>query len=795
MGGGKGSQTIGYHYLFSILFGIGRGPINELRMIKAADKVVWDGHSCRVGDVHIIDKPDLFGGEKKEGGIQGLFRLMQGAPDQVIPGASPLIAISGYGGVFANAFGQLFKGNPLGGVIGVVVGSLFGHGPNKAGVLPDLKALIGGRMGELRGRVTLFYDGLMSSMNPYIKEWTFRVRRTWAGWDDDDCWYKNRATIYLQGGTVHAMNPAHILYECCTNRSWGRGLNRAKMGSSWVYAANRFCEESLGLCLVWYRREDIDDFIQRVCDHAGCVVFTDRETGLIEIKVLRADYSLADLPHFDMNSGLLSIKEDDSGSSDASASEVIITGLDPLTNQKIEGRAHNLAVRHSRDGAASVAKKYEGLPTVELCNRVAARDLAVGAGGIRKFTVVLDRAGFKLHPGAVFAVSYAPRGIVNLVLRAGEIDDGNMLDGKIKIKAVQDVFSLPDTTWITPVENTWTPPSSAAVAATDERLFELGYRDIYLHTTKDTADSVGPGESYFGSVVGRPAVTNTQYRLLTRTAGDSGWPNNATFYFTANATLSTAIDALATTFVVDNVEDFEEASSDLVGDSLLIGEERMKIASFDPDTRTFEVVRGVCDTWPAAHAAGDRVWLPDDDYGTDGRLYAEGEIAEAKALPKSTSEELPEADATLMTLTLTGRAPRPYPPADVKVNSVSIYGTPDEGTNEPVVTWVERNRITQGDQLVGFFDPTVTPEAGTTYRIRFYMEQTDPTEYATYDGITSGWTYSNSDQTIDGVDTKSTVWAELVSVRDGIESWNPTRFRVVLRSGYGYAYGYNYGGA
>jgi hypothetical protein len=71
--GGKGGQTIGYHYYFSILFGIGR-QVNELRTIMVADKIAWEGTVLR-GDVQAIKKPDLFGGEKKEGGIQGPFRI------------------------------------------------------------------------------------------------------------------------------------------------------------------------------------------------------------------------------------------------------------------------------------------------------------------------------------------------------------------------------------------------------------------------------------------------------------------------------------------------------------------------------------------------------------------------------------------------------------------------------------------------------------------------------------------------------------------------------------------------
>jgi hypothetical protein len=71
MGGSKkDGQTIGYNYYFSILFGLGR-QVNEVRTIMVADKIAWQGPSGCSGAVQAIQKPELFGGEKKEGGIQG----------------------------------------------------------------------------------------------------------------------------------------------------------------------------------------------------------------------------------------------------------------------------------------------------------------------------------------------------------------------------------------------------------------------------------------------------------------------------------------------------------------------------------------------------------------------------------------------------------------------------------------------------------------------------------------------------------------------------------------------------
>lgn len=749
---GKGGQTIGYHYLFSALFGIGRGPLDELVTIKVADKIAWDGHMCD-SSPGIINKPDLFGGEKKEGGVQGLFRMFMGDADQVLPGAISANIASGFG-----LFG-------------------LGGGPYPRGTLPDLKGALGGRSGEFRGRAVLWFDGLMASMNPYIKEWSFRVRRSRKGWDNDDPWYPAKATIYLAEGKIHAMNPAHILHECFTNRAWGRGYERSIMGSTWVYAANTLCSEGLGLCLPWFRRDELGNFIQEINDHIGSATYLDRETGLIEIKLFRDDYDPVDLPHFTVDSGLLRISEDDTGSTDVMPDEIIVTGRDPITDLEIEGRAHNLGARQSHLGTATSIQKYRGLPTVDLCNRTAARDMIAAGAGLRKFSVTLDRAGFKLHPGAVFKISYAPRNISHMVLRAMEIDDGNMVNNEITIKCMQDVFSLPLTTWITPVENTYEPPNPNPVPATDEVLEEAAFRDLYLGAASSVRDDLREETTYIVSLVGRPEVSNIEYDLATKLDSEPSFYGGHISFFTANAVLVGDLSPTATTLTYSDPEDFL-TDDEIIDSGLMIGGERLRVDAIDRDALTLTVTRGCIDTWPAAHTSGARVWFTDDDMGTDHRIYLPGETVEAKVLTRSGSGQLDLDEADLLSLDLEGRAFRPYPPADVQVNGVSIYDLADEGTGEPEVTWVERNRLTQADKLVGFFESTMAAEDGTTYNIRIYANEDDTVPVREETAITTPWTYDNSMQATDGV--SGIVWAELTSVRDDVESWKPQRFVLLL---------------
>ena len=145
---GAKKQTIGYHYIMTLLFGLCRGPINEIREITVGDKTALGGNLCSPIP-GTINEPNLFGGEEKEGGIQGGYRLYMGELDQVLDGAAT-----------------------------VVVG---GQGPVKAAKLRDLRGILEGKVSMLRGVVTFHFNGLISSMNPYPKEWAFRCRRTTAG--------------------------------------------------------------------------------------------------------------------------------------------------------------------------------------------------------------------------------------------------------------------------------------------------------------------------------------------------------------------------------------------------------------------------------------------------------------------------------------------------------------------------------------------------------------------------------------------------------------------------------------
>jgi hypothetical protein len=786
---GSKKQTIGYHYLMAMLSGLWRGPINGLTGIKVGDKMAWTGNVTD-DSMQTINVPSLFGGEKKEGGIAGGFRVFMGAPDQVLPGA----------------------------------GAYTVSAPVKSGTLPDVQSAIGGLVSEFRGVVTFWFDGLITSMNPYPKAWKFRGWRTTAGWYNDDPWYPEKATIYLTGsqivtlaqatasgwtaiiaqmlglgttiiktgviGGIKAMNPAHIIYECCTNPEWGRGLDRALLDeNSFVYSANLFCSENFGLCMTWFRKEEIDVFIQTVLEHVGGALYTARETGLHPLRPIRLDYDPDNIPTFDEDSGLLDILDDDTASSDTAYSEVIITGHDPIEDKDFEMRAQNTAAWQESGAANTLAKTYKGLPTKELAGRVAARELKVHASGLKRFRVVLDRRAWRVAPASVFKIISTKRGIGTVILRAGEIEDTSITDGRITIRAVEDVFGMPETSFIEPVEGEWTPPATDAQPPTAELLTEAGYRDIYLVQGESEANAMTEGESVILQVAAAPSSTALEYDLWTKADGETAYDNRGSGHFTGTATLAADVGPLDTTFMLEDMADFDAAN---IGDGILIGNEMVGLVDIDTDTGEATVKRGGADTLPQAHSAGDRLWTVDDDATSDGRIYEEGELVYAKVLTKTSSDELTLDEATEQSVTVAGRAFKPFPPADLKVDGDSIFTLTGEHT-EPVFTWAERNRLTQADVLYGHTEASIAGEVGQTVTFRIY-NFSDDTLLRTETGITgTTWTYDATMQGADGGPTA--VRVEMESDRDGVVSWQHYSFLVVLKSGWGYGWGLNWGGA
>jgi hypothetical protein len=848
--GGSKSQVTGYKYFMAVQMGIGRGPINELTEIKVGDLNAWSGN-LTVSDFQAINQPSLFGGDQKEGGIVGTFKLLMGAADQVVDS--------------------------------IITGAIEGGFP-----VPGW-----------RGVSTLFYNGQIGSNNPYPKPWKMRVNRQTAGWDGD-VWRPDLAVIpmttapltlvtfntqphsgdgiaigdeqvdfftYLtgsshnvaigstaeetasrfaavlnghsgelydvnatvnglivsllfpdpvavqeirgkftsisqQGGGIKAMNPAHILYECATNNVWGRGMPRSFIDhASFTAVAQQLIAEGFGMCIRWNRQEDIDRFVQVIVNTIGGVVYIDRQTGLLKVRLIRADYAPESLPLYTFENGILEIIEDESSASDTTFNEIIVSYIDPVTGRKGQVRVQNLASFQSLGTMISTTVEYLGVPIPALAMRLAQRDLQANSSDVRRMRIKFDRVGFAFAPADVFRISAPSRGIGNLVLRVGEIEEGPLDDNTITVIAIQDVFSLPATSFVTPQPSYWIPPDRSARIVSERLVGEMTYLDLSENLPPAELAAVPADTGAIKIFAEQPGGASQDYVVSSKTTTESSFVERNIAGFDAGAELVAAIGLRDTTFSFKSGSSMELVTAAIGTPIVLVKrgdptvQEYCRLEDIDLLTGEMTVARGCIDTVLHEFKADDKIWFQSHAPTTDFRDYSTSEIVQVKLLTRTSSEQLDAAVADTDEVTIGGRQGRPYPPGNLKINDVPYEENIVSTDADQELTWAHRDRITQGNFLLEHAAGSTGPEPGTTYTIRVY-DGADPeptTSLRTVSGITgTSWTYDGGMDTADG--ELASYWFELESVRGGLVSWQRYQFRIYRTGAFDDDFDYNFDG-
>lgn len=103
---GSKKQTIGYKYYLGMHL-VGVQKLDTLNEIHAGEKVIWKGRAAENVTLN-IDRSEIFGGDRSEGGVAGSFDILFGNPDQ---GQNAYLASKITGGVpnFRGVFSVVLK--------------------------------------------------------------------------------------------------------------------------------------------------------------------------------------------------------------------------------------------------------------------------------------------------------------------------------------------------------------------------------------------------------------------------------------------------------------------------------------------------------------------------------------------------------------------------------------------------------------------------------------------------------------------------------------------------------------
>jgi len=759
--GGKSGGTVGYRYYIGMHLVVCYGPVDEVHEIRVGDRLAYDAGGAdpalTSSGTIIISKPELFGGEEREGGVGA---TPTGGEEGLIGGIVQITNTFSRGGDVDVAFGE-----------------------NTQVVNPYLDGVLAGEVPAYRGVMAFIFNEFYIGNNPYVKDWQFEISR-YPG-------VLNPATKQI--GTD--ANPANMIFELLTNIDWGMGYNVADIDSpSFTAAAITLEGEGLGLSMILTSSDTIESFIETILEHINASLYLDLATGLFVIKLIRDDYVIAALPLYD-ESNIVEMQNFSRRGWGETINELTVVYHDQVTNKNVPVTVQDMANIQVQGTTINTTRQYPGISNAEQANIIALRDLQTLSSPLAKIKMKVNRDAWDIAPGDVFKVSWLAFGIVEVVFRVGAVDYGNLKDGHINIDAIEDIFGLPSAVYAAPQPSGWVEPSGPPIDATFQFVEEATYYDIVQAIGEDDAANVAMDQGFLKGFAVGPTSTHYNFRLMVSPDETLAlYVQDGLGNFAASATLVAAmVTGAQTTFVYEG--DTGGLPFMEINTFIQIDNEFMSVISHDVDNKTMIVDRGVVDSVPAPHLIGARLYENQDARAFSITQYTDGEQLDIKLLGSTGQGTLALVDATTIIFTLTGRKDKPYPPANLAVEGLAAYIPQGMTSGDFDVTWEHRDRTQQTTHAhppQDFGD--IGPEIGTTYTLRFYNEDNvlSKTEVLIA-GTSFTWTTEIADSGLGRVNNDLRIELEAVNSVSGLTShfFHDYAFR---RADYGYSYGLFYGG-
>lgn len=562
-------------------------------------------------------------------------------------------------------------------------------------------------------------------------------------------------------GPGQAMNPAHILYYARTQQDMGREPTANMADASFRAAADWYYNQGFGLCTEYDpAAESVDDFIARIEKVAGCSMSRSPTDGLWYLDVANGVYDLDSLPTL-TDDDILDYSESPSVM-DSATNSVSVKYFDPGAKETLTTAPVQALALVDTFGTISEQVSYPEIPTGDLAVRIATRDLLASVTPTRSFSLTTTRVPYAWRVGTYFRLQTPKRGIADMVCMVAEKSSGTLKSGAIKITASQDIYSLPQASFVDTEHGVDTRPSQIPVAIAQELAYEVPYIDLVRSLSRADLQALPADAGYLATVATDPA-RSIDYTITASEDGGSTWNGNYSAQFCPMALVVSAdplVDAAPlTALTLSQPSGLGNVSA---GSAALWGSEVVRVDAIDPVALTVTVGRGCADTPPVPHAANEPIWFFDDFYGSDLTEYAAGETIAVKLLTNTGSAQLDPSLATSMAVAFNERQARPYAPGALLVNGAPY---PSEASAPLTISWAHRDRVNQADQLVDTTQASVGPETGVTYTVRTYVN-------GTLDSTATGLTGTSTTLT---PSSSGTVSVEVSAVRAGLESWQPHR--------------------
>lgn len=722
------------------------GPGMRLRAVYLGQNKVWEGDVSResIGDgplVIPINNDELFGGPDESGGFVGEMHIYLGGDTQQ---ADPWMV------------GQM-----------------------KADSIQE----------ELRG-LTPAYRPFVSVVVPtaYVgKQAT--IPETWL--ELQMC--PNSLTL---GQIGEDANPAELLYEMHINKEWGLCENPELLDvDSLMAVGKKLKEENLGTTIkLEQNKSAAREIYNSICEHVNMVRYVDPRTGKLTFKLIRDDYDAASVPVLnEKNCTKVTLTRLDWRET---VGEISVVYTDRQAQYEQSSVLFNDPANVEINDGAKTTKTYD-YPYFTLAENAlwaAKRESLQQGYPLASVSIEGNRQLSNIRIGEVICLNWPPYGIKNMLLRVTDVDIGDFVDGVVTIEALEDVFGLAKTEFGYSGSGDWTKEPVSPTGVQIYRFMELSWELMQAL------------DSYVFAMAARPDEKTQKWTVWRQREGANWESTNSMTNWTAAGRL--VYDYVEDTDAED-VVGFEIASlggldklrgSVLAGGSpdivsarrgakvLVVGDELMAWSSLVelPNGHWWVqgILRGVHDTVPAAHTAGDTVFFLDSgtyaNVTTGGPVITAGNTTtEAYNITTATVDKEEEMDYTkARTLTTVRRPERPNPPGRIRMSDGRAE---DDGrisvvVGDLVMSWTTRNKrfsygcVSQEDIIEYFTGVPFEQPDGSDFLIKVFVAGNLVASHATEQ---SPWTYTWAQRCLDSQNLTDTTRLEIYTRANGLESYQP----------------------
>jgi len=565
--------------------------------------------------------------------------------------------------------------------------------------------------------------------SPSPPPWRFVMRRC------PDVLGQTALSVITDEDGNEVANAAECIYEILTDTVWGLGRNPNDIDlASFQAVGATLYSEGLGYSGQLASTGEAYTAIGEILRHVEGLIYQDPTSGLITIKLIRNDYTVGNLVSLDETNSV--IDSFTRGSWGEAVNETKVKFIDIHRRfTDAAAQAQNLAAIQAMDGEIiSREVTLKGLGTHQQAQTAAERLNRTTSVPLNRFRLRTNRVTYGFHPGKPFKITSSEYGVTAMVCRVASIDYGSLVEGEVRIEAVQDAWDLSTRAYASPDDLVDLEPCGPLA------LIVAGY---------DPADDPGavysthPYVKLFEAPYWHNTTGGRAWACVSRTTNhDNYWECWRAIHGAEREKMVGAKDFVAVglledelpqkgvpmksiTFVVESAGNLEDLTNVtfagmLAGERLCIVDNEILcwqyIANLGGNRYLIGGVwRGQLDTVPDYHVPSSPVFFYYNATGANSALDLTDpddldDFTNVQMWPvivdiDGTSEEVDRAE--MHTALVGQRASAPYPPGNVQLDGAGYETWPATTSGDVVLSWSHRSRTGQSqmvaqDDSIGF---------------------------------------------------------------------------------------------